>query len=60
MINLINVNKTNLLPKVKKLYLTAFPDYERVPYWILFYKSKKKSNDCYALYDDNTYVRMLY
>ncbi len=42
MINLIHLDKTNELPKVKDLYFEAFPKYERVPFWLLMYKSKRK------------------
>lgn len=60
MINLIHLDKTNELPKVKDLYFEAFPKYERVPFWLLIYKSKKKNCDLYAIYDESEYIGFLY
>ncbi|GAB3044210.1 GNAT family N-acetyltransferase [Virgibacillus ainsalahensis] len=60
MINLISLNKTNVMPKVKNLYINEFPKYERLPFWLLIYKSKKKNSDFYAIYDDSEYVGLLY
>lgn len=51
MINLIHLDKTNELPKVKDLYFEAFPKYERVPFWLLMYRSKKKNCDLYTIYE---------
>lgn len=60
MLDLISLDKTNLKPKVKELYLSAFPDYERYPFWLLVYKSKKKNTDFYVIYDDSEYIGLLY
>lgn len=60
MINLISLNKTNVMPKVKNLYINEFPEYERLPFWFLVYKSKKKNSDFYAIYDDSEYIGLLY
>lgn len=60
MIHLISVNKTNAMPKIKKLYINAFPKFERLPFWLLVYKSKKKTSDFYAIYDDSQYVGFLF
>lgn len=60
MINLISLNKTNVMPKVKNLYIKEFPKYERLPFWFLVYKSKKKNSDFYAIYDDSEYIGLLY
>lgn len=60
MITLINLEKTNVKEKVKELYLTEFPKYERYPFWLLTYKAKKKNSDFYAVYDDTDYVGLLY
>lgn len=60
MINLISLNKTNVMPKVKNLYMNEFPEYERYPFWLLIYKSKKKNSDFYAIYDDSEYIGLLY
>ncbi|WP_461176695.1 GNAT family N-acetyltransferase [Virgibacillus ainsalahensis] len=48
------------MPKVKNLYINEFPKYERLPFWLLIYKSKKKNSDFYAIYDDSEYVGLLY
>lgn len=60
MLDLISLSKTNVIPRVKDLYLNEFPDYERLPFWLLRYKSKKKNSDFYAIYDDNEYIGLLY
>lgn len=60
MINLVDVNKTNEMLRIKQLYLTAFPQFERYPFWLLLYKAKKKNSDFYAIYDDSEYVGLLY
>lgn len=60
MINLISLNETNVIPKVKNLYINEFPDYERYPFWLLVYKSKKKNSDFYVIYDDSEYIGLLY
>ncbi|WP_454189961.1 GNAT family N-acetyltransferase [Paenibacillus sp. Marseille-Q7038] len=60
MINLISLDKTNVTPKVKDLYLTQFPKFERFPFGLLIYKSKKKNSDFFAIYDDSEYIGMLY
>ncbi|MGO1922471.1 MAG: GNAT family N-acetyltransferase [Jeotgalicoccus sp.] len=60
MINLIHLNQTNELSRVKEYYLEVFPKYERVPFWILKYKSKKDNSDFYAIYDDSEYIGFLY
>lgn len=48
------------MPKIKNLYIDEFPDYERYPFWLLVYKSKKKNSDFYAIYDDSEYIGLLY
>lgn len=60
MIHLINLDKTNITPKVKDLYLTAFPKYERYPFWLLKYKAKKTNSDFFAIYNDKEYIGLLY
>lgn len=60
MIHLINLDKTNVTPKVKDLYLNSFPKYERYPFWLLKYKAKKKNSDFFALYNNKEYVGLLY
>lgn len=54
------MSKTNITPKVKQLYLQAFPDYERWPFELLVYKSKEKNSDFHAIYDGSEYVDLLH
>lgn len=60
MLNLVNLDKTTMGPTVKELYLSAFPAYERYPFWLLDFKSRKKNTDFYVVYDDNEYIGLLY
>lgn len=60
MINLIPVNHTNLMLRVKDLYLNEFPEYECVPYWMLIYKTYNKHTDLYAIHHGNDYIGLLY
>lgn len=60
MIHLISLDKTKVMPKVKDLYINEFPAFERLPFWYLVYKSKKKNSDFYAIYDDSEYIGLLY
>jgi len=48
------------MPKARNLYINAFPEYERLLFWLLVYKSKKKNSDFYAIYDDSEYIGLLY
>lgn len=50
------ISDKNTMLKVKRLYLGAFPDFERLPFWVLKYKSKKKDSDLYVIYDDDEFV----
>lgn len=47
------------MPRVKALYLNEFPEYERVPYWMLIYKSYNKHTDLYAIHHGNDYLGLL-
>lgn len=58
MIKLKPVSDKNTMLKIKKLYLGAFPDFERLPFWILRYKSKKKNSNLYVIYNDDEFVGM--
>ncbi len=42
------------------LYKSAFPKYERFPFWYIVKKSLKKQNEFYAIYDKEVFVGMLY
>lgn len=56
MIELKSVKDIHRMLKVRRLYLDAFPDFERLPFWLLMYKSKKKDSDLYVIYDDEEFV----
>lgn len=56
MIELKSVKDIQTMLKVRRLYLDAFPDFERLPFWLLMYKSKKKDSDLYVIYDDEQFV----
>lgn len=45
---------------IKELYINAFPAAERMPYFILKRKAKKKGADFFGIYDDNQFVGLLY
>lgn len=60
MFELKSVNDIKTMLKVRKLYLDAFPDFERLPFWLLIYKSKKRNSDLYVIYDDNKFVGLTY
>lgn len=45
---------------VKALYNKAFPVQERMPYFILKYKSKKGNADFFKIYDDSIFVGLCY
>lgn len=57
-IQLVNYEKNN--KKVKKLYKEAFPINERLPIFILKNLSKKAKANFYEIYDNNTFIGMLY
>lgn len=59
MIQFLPVNNIKTLSKVRKLYLQAFPKFERLPFWYLMVKSRKKESNLYVVYDDNAYVGLL-
>ena len=48
------------LLKVRKLYLEVFPDFERLPFWYLIYKSKKKDSNLNVIYDGGKFIVYLY
>lgn len=58
MIKFKPISDKNTMLKVKKLYLEAFPDFERLPFWLLRYKSKKKNSSLYVIYNDDEFVGM--
>lgn len=45
---------------VKKLYHTAFPADERVPFWFLMAKSKGKNAEFYSIYEKEKWVGFVY
>lgn len=50
----------NTYKDVKKLYHTAFPADERVPFWLLMAKSKKENAEFYSVYDKDKWVGFVY
>lgn len=59
MLQLIPVDNYEAIKKVKKLYLSAFPKYERLPFWYLMMKSRRKKSNLFIIYDDTEYVGLL-
>ena len=56
-----NVRKTcNTYKNVKKLYHTAFPADERVPFWFLMTKSKKENIEFYSIYEKDKWIGFVY
>lgn len=45
MIELRSIKDIHTMLKVRRLYLDVFPDFDRLPFWLLMYKSKKKDSD---------------
>lgn len=58
MIKLTSVSDINTRLKVRRLYLDAFPDFERLPFWLLMYKSIKKDSELYVIYDNEDFVEL--
>jgi GNAT superfamily N-acetyltransferase len=46
--------------RVKSLYENAFPKSERAPFWFLRYKAKQSNVSFNSLYDDETWIGLLY
>lgn len=59
-INLIYTNDLKYKDKIKKLYLSAFPNEERFPFWIIEECSKEDKSDLYAVLDNNKFIGMFY
>lgn len=56
MIELKPVKDIQTMLKIRRLYLDAFPDFERLPFWLLLYKSKKKDSNLYVIYDNDQFI----
>lgn len=56
MIKLSSVREINTILKVRRLYLDAFPNFERLPFWLLMYKSIKKDSELYVIYDNEDFL----
>lgn len=55
------IRKTcNSYKEVKKLYHTAFPADERIPFWFLMTKSKKDYVQFYSVYEKDKWVGFVY
>lgn len=59
MIKLSKVKNIHTLLKVRRLYLDTFPDFERLPFWLLMYKSQMKDSDFYVISDDEAFVGLV-
>lgn len=46
--------------KIKALYLRAFPAVERLPFWLLKKKTKRRIAEFCSLYDDDEWVGFIY
>lgn len=61
MLEFKNIYKNKRLEDdVKKLYSSAFPADEKMPYFILKYKAKKHLAQFYAVYDGDLFVGLAY
>ena len=56
LIELKSEKDVHTLLKVRKLYLEVFPDFERLPFWYLIYKSKKKDSNLNVIYDGGKFI----
>ena len=59
MLKLKSVSDIKTLLKVRRLYLDSFPDFERLPFWVLLYKSQKNDSNLYVIYDDEKFVGLM-
>ena len=57
-LQLVEANKD--WDKIKKLYLTAFPAVERLPFCFLKSKTKKQTAEFCSLYDDDKWIGFIY
>ncbi len=58
--NLFYVSNSEFKDKIENLYLSAFPNEERFPFWILEECSKEKNSDLYAILDNEQFIGMCY
>lgn len=42
--------------EIRKLYESAFPTYEKKPFWLIYWKSKQKKTDVWYLEKNKTFV----
>ena len=56
MLKLKSISDIKILLKVRRLYLDSFPDFERLPFWVLLYKSRKNDSTLNVIYDDEKFV----
>ncbi|WP_241433500.1 GNAT family N-acetyltransferase [Listeria floridensis] len=48
------------LAELKRLYMGAFPAEERAPFWFLLWKARDGNVDFYSLYEDKSWIGLLY
>ncbi|MBD5069041.1 MAG: GNAT family N-acetyltransferase [Lactobacillus sp.] len=58
-LRLVTAN-SNDLPKIKELYLKAFPAVERVPFWLLKKRTKAENAEFCSLYEDDKWLGFIY
>lgn len=56
MLKLKSVSDIKTLIKLRRLYIDSFPDFERLPFWVLLYKSQKNDSNLYVICDDEKFV----
>lgn len=59
MLELIPYRKQDL-PAIKHLYMTAFPDEERAPWWLLKRRAMQKRADFFTALDDGAFAGIAY
>lgn len=61
MIKFLDINKSKTARQlVRRLYFSAFPLAERTPFVYLQYRTKHKCADCFAVYDKEQFVGLVY
>lgn len=52
--------RSSVYGNVKKLYHTAFPADEQVPFWFLMLRARRDHVDFYSVFDENKWVGFVY
>jgi GNAT superfamily N-acetyltransferase len=59
-INFKDLCKTKDIKKVKELYIKAFPEEERVPFWLLKWKARLEKTSLLSIYDNEIWIGFIY